>query len=261
MRLSEALTLNPDKAELICLVGGGGKTSAMFSLARELKDAGKKVLVTTTTNMASDEVSQADEFIIAPKNTEGLLIDTAPGTIVCLAGKKPGLTGKVSGVSKELIDALHRERIFDCILVEADGAKRKPIKAPADYEPVIPSGATMTIGVIGIDALRKRITDEHVHRPELFCTLAKKHMGQSIDRYCLMRLILSKKGLFKDVPPGCRKYVLLNKADYTFQRKIAKVIVRETIQHGTSIAGFIIASIRRGHVYNAWQRKNKWSAV
>ena len=262
MRLCEALFLKPDKAELICLVGGGGKTTTMFSLARELKDAGKKVLVTTTTNIASAEALQADTLIIGQENISAFFPDTAAGAIICLAGKKLNHTGKLAGVSRELIDDIYQKRFFDCIIVEADGAKRRPVKAPADYEPVLPSRATMAIGVVGLDSLRKPITEEHVHRPELFCSIAAKHMGQIIDRSCIIRLILSKKGLFKDVPAGCRKQVLLNKADYPFQRKIARLVVHETIQRGgTSVDGFIIASIGLGHVYKAWRRSRKWLAV
>ncbi|MGE5678805.1 MAG: putative selenium-dependent hydroxylase accessory protein YqeC, partial [Pseudomonadota bacterium] len=34
---------------MVCLVGGGGKTSLMFRLAGELAAQGMKILVTTTT--------------------------------------------------------------------------------------------------------------------------------------------------------------------------------------------------------------------
>ena len=49
---AEALGIDPAQAAQYSLVGGGGKTTAMFRLAHELKALGKKVLVTTTTNIA-----------------------------------------------------------------------------------------------------------------------------------------------------------------------------------------------------------------
>ncbi|MGL6173173.1 MAG: selenium cofactor biosynthesis protein YqeC, partial [Cellulosilyticaceae bacterium] len=36
---------------IIAFVGGGGKTTTIYTLARELSDQGKKVIVTTTTKM------------------------------------------------------------------------------------------------------------------------------------------------------------------------------------------------------------------
>ena len=90
-----------------------------------------------------------------------------------------------------------RKRLFDFILVEADGAKRKPIKAPADYEPVIPSSTTLVIGVIGLDALGKAIDEETIHRCELFCSLTGKKAGNTIDREASWSLYVRKPVFLK----------------------------------------------------------------
>ena len=104
------------------------------------------------------------------------------------------------------------EGVFDYILVEADGSRQKPIKAPADHEPVIPDGTTKTVGVIGLDALGKQICSDSVHRPEHFCRLTGRNMGDRIDEEMVAKLILAPDGLFKSVPGGSRNYVLFNKA-------------------------------------------------
>ena len=41
----------------------------------------------------------------------------------------------------------------DHVIIEADGSRRRPFKAPADYEPVVPSTTTTMVSVIGADAL------------------------------------------------------------------------------------------------------------
>ena len=64
MTLYDALNIDLHVSELISLVGAGGKTFTMCRLAQELKAFGKKVLVTTTTNIALSETSRADRLIV-----------------------------------------------------------------------------------------------------------------------------------------------------------------------------------------------------
>ena len=51
MRLWDKLGLDMDHHRVIALVGGGGKTTTMYALAREAREAGKTVIVTTTTHI------------------------------------------------------------------------------------------------------------------------------------------------------------------------------------------------------------------
>ena len=51
MNLWEALKLDMNKHRAVAMVGGGGKSSTMYALARGARDAGKRVVVTTTTHM------------------------------------------------------------------------------------------------------------------------------------------------------------------------------------------------------------------
>lgn len=51
MRLWDKLGLDMDRRRVIALVGGGGKTTTMYALAREAREAGKTVIVTTTTHI------------------------------------------------------------------------------------------------------------------------------------------------------------------------------------------------------------------
>ncbi len=122
-------------------------------------------------------------------------------------------SARCKSVEPAFIDELYASGWFDCILVEADGAKRKPIKAPADYEPVIPKSTTAVIGVIGLDCLGKAVSEENIHRCGLFCACTGRKPGEMIDRESIIRLIMAENGLFKSAPAASRKIVLLNKAD------------------------------------------------
>ena len=65
--------------------------------------------------------------------------------------------------------ALLAER-FDYVLVEADGAARRPLKAHAPHEPVIPPNACRTVYVVGADGFGHPIR-EVCHRPERYAAL------------------------------------------------------------------------------------------
>lgn len=244
--LHDALGISLYKPAVIAFVGGGGKTTAMFRLAHELKALGKKLLVTTTTNIAVPEPGQCDIAMLEGCTDLGQLATLPAGTIVCLgSGLVHGEICKVKSVEPAFIDELYASGWFDCILVEADGAKRKPIKAPADYEPVIPKSTTLVIGVIGLDSLGKAISEETVHRCKLFCSLTGKKAGELIDRGSIIKLILGKKGLFKGTPAASRKCVLLNKADTEVLIQQGKQVAQELVRMQASLDGCIIASLQQ----------------
>jgi len=252
MTLYEALNIDLDISELISVVGAGGKTSTMFRLAQELKALGKKVLVTTTTNIAFSETSQADRLILDSSKDIFFLSRVETGTIACLGSGVLNDKGKLAGIDREFVDEIYQKHLFDYIVVEADGSKRKPIKAPAHYEPVIPRETTRVIGVIGLDALGKTITDEYVHRPNLFCSITGKKMGETIDRKCIIDLIRSEDGSFKDVPQGCRKYVVFNKADHADRQEEAKITSNQLKEMHFPVNGLIVAATDTGYIYAEW---------
>jgi probable selenium-dependent hydroxylase accessory protein YqeC len=242
MDLYAALDIDLNKDELLCFVGAGGKTTAMFSLAMELRKHAKKVLVTTTTALFyPDEkdcnkviVSSESDIIIPSGITEGIII-------VC--GREVTQKNKLLGVDKALIDKLYEEQKFNYILVEADGSKRRPIKAPAAHEPVIPGSTTRLIGVIGLDALGKRIDEEYVHRPEMLCKVTGAKQGDVIGEDVIARLIVSPAGLFKAVPENCPKYLLLNKAEDRERKTAAMSIIKRVKKDEAHISGFIVANL------------------
>ncbi len=246
-RFSDALGLAPGPSCIICLVGGGGKTTAMFRIAEELKAAGSRVLVTTTTNIFMPGPDQCDEFMLEGCADPGSLAGRAAGTITCLGnGIIEKKVRKIKSVDPAFIDGLSGRGFFDVILNEADGAKRKPVKAPAGYEPVIPASTSLVIGVIGLDCLGKPVSEGTVHRSELFCACTGKKPGEPIDGDCIVKLITADNGLFKDVPAGCRKAVLLNKADTPALQEQGEQIAQELVRLQEPVHGCIVASLQQG---------------
>ena len=126
MTLYQALNIDLRIPELISIVGAGGKTSTLFTLAYELKACGKRVLATTTTNIAFSEASLADRVVIDTSKNPCPPPTIDPGTIVCLGGGMVNEIGKFKGVGRDRVSEIYQRHLFDYVLVEADGSKRKP---------------------------------------------------------------------------------------------------------------------------------------
>lgn len=211
---------------MVCLVGAGGKTSAMFRLARELEAQGKKVLVTTTTAIFYPERDQYDQIVVSEMESLCLFDNISNGCITVF-GRSASEEGKLLGVSPEFLDDIFLSNMFDCIIVEGDGSKGRPVKAPAGHEPVIPSLATKVLGVIGLDCIGRCVCPEYVHRPEIFCSITGCSEGSIINADIISRLIVHEAGLFKAAPGSAAKYVVLNKADGEREQLAAAEIIEK----------------------------------
>ena len=247
--LLDAFDIQQNGHELISLVGAGGKTTTMFALARVLKSLHKRVLVTTTTNIFYPGKDECDGVIVNGAPAADLFHDLPGGTVTVLGGTVVN-ERKLAGVDKGYVEKLHREGLFDCILVECDGSKRKPIKAAAHYEPVVPDNTTRTIGVIGLDAVGQPIDEAHVHRADIFSGVVGRSLGELLDAQAVVELIASPQGLFKGVPEASPRYVLLNKADTGERRDHAAAIVAGLLhQTGVHIERCITGALATVTVY------------
>lgn len=219
----DLLKLDVDKHRIIAVVGGGGKTSLIFRLTEELTASGKKVIVTTTTHMAYDAS--------LPQAAGGELSDVkkmlrSGGFVVAANVDKE--KGKFAALSEERLEEL--KNLCDVMLIEADGAKRLPLKVPEEWEPVIPEMTDAVIGVIGLDCLGSPIR-EKAHRVELTAKFLQKGPEDLIAPEDIVKIAASARGLFKNV--GQRDYrVYLNKTDVFFSEKEAEKIAAELKKEG-----------------------------
>src|SRR5437763_17179204 len=95
--------INLATSPLIAITGAGGKTTTMYSLARELAQSGKHIITTTTTQIFYPEPSETDMLIVASE-THALLktIDEAWQQYHRLTVARTVLrTGKLTGLQPE----------------------------------------------------------------------------------------------------------------------------------------------------------------
>ena len=200
----------------IAVVGSGGKTGLIWRLTEELVQAGKKVAVTTTTHMAMEK-----ERPFAPDGEGAEALILRHGYVLAASIDR----------QKEKLCALPYEKlrelsgICDVLLVEADGARKKPFKIPMEWEPVIPEFTDIVIAVSGLDSLGQTIK-EAAYRPFETALFLGKKETDVISPEDMIRAVSDKNGLLKGV--GDREYrVYLNKMDTVKEREILDRIRRE----------------------------------
>ena len=239
MTLAAALGIAAD--ESVALVGGGGKTTAMFRLAREVVDRGGRVITTTTTRIFGAQIALAPAHVPAADLTrERVAAALALHRHVLVIGPTEASSGKAEGVSLDLFRRLRAWFPDACLLNEADGSRMRPFKAPADYEPVIPAETTLVVPVVGADVFGTPLDAEHVHRPELVSALCGAPMGTLITPAIVARVLAHPDGGRKGVPAGARVVVLINKVealpDRAPARETAECLLRERTRHSVVLA-------------------------
>jgi probable selenium-dependent hydroxylase accessory protein YqeC len=257
-RSARELLAKIESRRVISLVGGGGKTTLMFRLARELTRQGKRVITTTTTKIAHDEARQAGVLIVAESTGDQLVghLNQALHTHgqVSLAQERLSGQGKLLGIDMKMVETVLAARICDHLIVEADGAARRPLKAPAAHEPLLPDSTDLLLAVVGLDGVGKSLTPEWVHRPEEVGRLSGLAPGETIGAEDVARVIAHDQGLMKNLPPGAESWVFLNQADLPGAEitgiKIAEILLDEMPRHPRQL---IIGAAAREHwIYKAY---------
>lgn len=242
MLLREALGLR--RGEITALIGAGGKTTTMFRLARELREEGHKILLTTTTKIFKPSKPHIDRLF--------LVEDIAALTEACAAIPAPVIIGagvgindeeKLLGVPSAWLDALNQSKQFDAILVEADGAASRLFKVPDDGEPVIPATSQLTLWLMAIGVLNKPLDAAWIHRAERAIALLDCQPSQLVTPDLIVQLVKHPAGCWKGTPAASRRVVVINQADSPQQVDQARSLAEKLLGCGidrtviTSYAG------------------------
>ncbi|MCY4067752.1 MAG: selenium cofactor biosynthesis protein YqeC [Acidimicrobiaceae bacterium] len=190
---------------LVALVGGGGKTTLLFALGRTLPP---RTLLTTTTRMGRERTG-GFACLIGPGETD--LVDAFDADDAVLAWRSID-ERKAVGFSPDSIDRWFASGLADRIIVEADGARRRPFTAPAPWEPPIPSSSTNVLACIGAEALGYVIADR-LHRPLRVAAAAECSPYQRLTPRRAAAALTSELGMRKNVPATARFSVIVSGAD------------------------------------------------
>lgn len=271
MQLEQAFRIS--NTACIALSGSGGKTTALFQLARGLARpdpadaadaAGSKgntsarpVIVTATAHLHVDQLHLADshwsgetpaDFSGLEENLQGVMLVTGP-----VDGDR------TRGLDDNTIHWLHDfcDRHALPLLIEADGSRQRPLKAPAEYlspkfggEPPIPDFVGTVAVVAGLSGLGKPLGEEFVHRPEIFARLSGLAIGETITPEALLRVLTQPHGGLKNIPAQADRLVLLNQADTAELQAQARALAGNLLKAYHSV---IIASLGQSRIHAVYE--------
>jgi probable selenium-dependent hydroxylase accessory protein YqeC len=213
--------------QFIAFVGAGGKTSFIEYLAEQTAKGNRKTVITTTT-----KIYVRKPYVLLTQFRDDNNVAGNP-----IHAGKTIENGKLTAVT---FDDLHElGKVFDTVLIEADGAKGKPLKYPAPHEPVIPPFSGLVFVIAGLDSLFGQIK-EKVFRWDI---LRKKGelSGEETILPELFSLFFTDDVLLKGIgSKPCA--ILLNKYDTFMQKKVLFRIAREIIEK-TGVERIIISSL------------------
>jgi molybdenum cofactor cytidylyltransferase len=232
MNLARALRIQDHPAKpgrysprIVSFVGAGGKTTALFQLAREIAKRGSSI-VTATSHLGVWQIPLAEYHIVT--NSPDVHQLPNEGVILVTGEIENNRTKPVSEVTLNWLHEESKDRAIP-LLIEADGSRQKPIKAPATHEPPIPEFTDLVVHVTGLSALGKPLTDDHVFRAEIFSQLSGLPLGSPITPQAILKVLTHPQGGLKNIPSQVRRIALLNQADTPELESISGSMARELL--------------------------------
>jgi molybdenum cofactor cytidylyltransferase len=245
MLISLMQAIRASNSSIIAFTGAGGKTTAMFQLARELSMK-QPVLVTASSHLGAWQVSLADKHLVVNSMEFFKTLKNELLGVTLLTGDFDGDRTKPLGT--DILNKLNEFCIYNSIplLIEADGSRQKPLKAWAEHEPPIPPFVKQVMHVAGLSAIGKPLSEDIVHQPEIFSSLSGLNRGETITSEAFARIAIHPEGGQKNIPFNARKTILLNQADTPELQSVAQRMSHALLQGFHSV---VIASLEQREVF------------
>lgn len=229
IRLTDALRLSPGLT--VAFTGAGGKSSALMSLGREC--VGRVPFVaTTTTRLGAEQTNLAREHLASPSAEALAQRPFVQDTNLLVTGPFDPQAGKWTSPEPDLLEWIRRQcqEHGGILAIEADGARRRLVKAPAGHEPVVPPWADVVVPTAGLGAIGQRLGPEVAHRAERIAAVLGIPLGERLTEEHLAILLSSPEAGLKGVPASAEVRLLLTSAnpmrDQDAAREVAGLALR-----------------------------------
>ncbi|HEX9654493.1 MAG TPA: selenium cofactor biosynthesis protein YqeC [bacterium] len=202
--------LSKIKGQIVSFIGGGGKSSLLQTIGKELALQNLRVVLTSTTKFQPFPqiglvlVKDGRSYLSELKT----LLDEIK--VVQVAGdyhKKD----RFLGVSVVTVQEL--SRLADVVLIEADGCRQRSLKTHRENEPVIPSFSTTIVIICGCDVVGEPLNAETVHRAQLFSEKWHLPLNEILTPEIISKELLSPKSYLRNVPIRAAIRLFISKAD------------------------------------------------
>lgn len=241
--LTLARALRVSSSPCIAFIGAGGKTTAMFQLARELPSP---VIVTATSHLGIWQTGFADTHIIAESPAPLEELEHGLKGVILVTG---GIDGeRTKPIHNDLLNWLQQFCSYHDIpfLVEADGSREKPLKAWAAHEPPIPLFVETVVQVVGLTGVGKPLIEEYVHRAEIFSHLSSLNLGEPVTPDSLVRVLTHPESAIGKIPARARRVLVLNQADAPELQSLAQGLSQPLLKAYDSV---IISNLKQERIW------------
>ena len=200
MELADAV----DAEGVVCAVGAGGKKSLLYALAERVDRA----VVTATVRIP-----------IFDEHVSRVVVTDGPAAAVHGATEWPlGVVperereDRYRGYEPERIASI-ADAGANAVLVKADGARTRRLKAPGEHEPQIPDCADVVVPIASVRAVGEPLSEAVAHRPERVADVTDLAVGDEIRAADVATVLTHSEGGMKDIPEDATVIPLVNMAD------------------------------------------------
>ncbi len=230
------------KSKVICLVGAGGKKTTMYALSKYLKG---NIALTSTTHMYFYDERYVDRLVSVRQGKYPSFLEDDV-RVRAYFGPEIGKS-RVAGLPESTLKFIWENGSEDYMLIKADGARARLIKAPNEREPLIPSFADTVVPVLSLKVIGKNLTPAVAHRVEHLSAIMGMMPGDRIEPKNLVKLMTSRSGFLKNTE-GKRVLPLINMADSVEEVATSVSIAKESLAQTSDYDAVAIGSMKTGTV-------------
>jgi probable selenium-dependent hydroxylase accessory protein YqeC len=228
------------RSGLVCAVGAGGKKSTLLRLARAHPG---RVLVTATTMIGPLREDTPGARVIADPATAAARVAACAREHRLIVAIGPHVkAGRHAGFDPGAIEAMRAAMAADIVLVKADGARMRLVKAPADGEPVLPPAMTVLVPVVSAAVIGAPLDERIAHRVERIAAITGLSPGAPIGPEHVGRLLAAPLGGLKGCG-GAFVAPVVNMVDDGHRLELARAAARVALALTRRVDSILLASM------------------
>ena len=241
MSASDLIKLLHAEQGIVSCVGAGGKKSTMFRLAEAHPG---RVGITATAHIEFFPSNLEATSYIGDENALLQAIESDNESRKIAFAKPSSRFGRRAGINPENVNQFMQAGQFDLMVIKADGARGRFIKAPSAHEPVLSRYSNTVIPVLSVKVIGEPVHDGIVHRVDAFTRVTGLKEGEEIKPEHVARLLSSEQGCLKDV--GQANVVpLINMVDDIELEQIARLVAAQALQMTDRFDRVVLAAMKK----------------
>lgn len=250
MKLLQALDIA--RGDVVAFTGAGGKTATLLALGHELVEAGWRVMATTTAHIDADQLDLVPQAIRVGAGTGALSDALSDSRFVFLYDALRG--GRVYGPSMDYISRLLDAVDSDVMLIEADTADGRLLKAPRAGEPFIPPEASLVVPMASLNVLGHDLTEAHVYNVQAIVERYGFVENMRVKSPWVAQVLRDEMLGLRGIPERARVVALLNHTPAHGYLRARARLIAQLILRSARVSAVAVGSVRASDPIHEVQR-------